>query len=320
MRLAALVALVLALVTGACAGDGDETDAALPDGELSLLTYNVAGLPQEVSTENPQEHLPLISPLLEPYDLVLTQEDFDWWLPVLDPFDFVHYHERLRADVTHEHRSGRHPGPEAAGLDPTTRPTLAVGDGLGYLSRLPTSDDERVAWRGCFGGIDTSDGGAGDCLAMKGFAVTTVELAPGVEVDVYNLHNEAGGTDEDQRLQQAAMEQLAAHIAERSEGRAVIVAGDTNLHTESDHPDAAGGADTTVWATFLEATGLTDACVAVDCAAPDSIDKVAVRGSDTLSITVTAHDFPSTLFRGPAGEPLSDHEPLAVVLRWAVTT
>ena len=113
----------------------------------ALLTYNVAGLPQEISQENPAEHIPLISPLLNDYDVVLTQEDFDWWQGAAGGLDFVHYHERLRADATHEYRSEQHPGPAAVGLDPTSRPLLFVGDGLGVLSRLPF-DGQRPACRG----------------------------------------------------------------------------------------------------------------------------------------------------------------------------
>src|SRR5690606_6096999 len=144
-------------------------------------------------------------------------------------------------------RSGRHPGPGAVGLEVADRPDLAVGDGLGILSRFPIADEERVPWTGCFGGLDTSDGGAGDCLAMKGFAAWTVTLADGVEVDVYDLHAEAGGTDEDQRLQEENFDQLAEFVLARSDGRSVILGGDTNLHTDGDHPDAADGADTEIW-------------------------------------------------------------------------
>jgi hypothetical protein len=47
-----------------------------PPAEFTTLAYNVAGLPQEISKANPQQHIPLISPLLNEYDVVLTQEDF----------------------------------------------------------------------------------------------------------------------------------------------------------------------------------------------------------------------------------------------------
>ena len=84
-------------------GSGTTTEASASSGEsgeFSMLSYNVAGLPQEFSSENPEEHLPMISPLLNDYDVVMTQEDFDWWSddPTVADLDFVNYHERLRAD------------------------------------------------------------------------------------------------------------------------------------------------------------------------------------------------------------------------------
>jgi hypothetical protein len=126
------------------------------------------------------------------------------------------------------------------GIDPAVdRPLLELGDGLGVLSRLPIDEDaERVPWDGCFGGFDS---GASDCLAMKGFLVTTLTLDDGVEIDLYNLHGEAGGGPEDQALQERDYQQLATYLAQRSAGRAVIVAGDTNLHTDREHPDGGDG-------------------------------------------------------------------------------
>jgi endonuclease/exonuclease/phosphatase family metal-dependent hydrolase len=330
--LAAAVVLAAApAVVAACSSDrsgGDPGDAAgggggdgdgAAAGELSVLSYNVAGLPQEVSTVNPEEHIPLISPLLADYDIVLTQEDFDWWQGVAAELDFVNYHERLRAEAPHEHATAAHPGPEAVGLDPDSRP-LQIGDGLGVLSRLPFTGETRVPWPGCFGGIDPSDGGAADCLAMKGFAVVTVELAEGVEVDVYTLHAEAGGTDEDQRLQGDNFAQLADFVADHSDGRAVVLAGDTNLHTDDEHPDGGGGADTAIWDEFLERTGLTDACAATGCADTGAIDKLAYRSGGGVELEATAHDFPRQRFTSPQGEDLSDHPPLVVELVWEAST
>ena len=317
-RVLAGATLTAALVAGAgaCTSNGGGSGGGGTGGEFSVLSYNVAGLPQEISQENPAEHIPLISPLLNEYDIVLTQEDFDWWQGAAGALDFIHYHERLRADATHEYRSEQHPGPEAAGLDPASRPLLFVGDGNGVLSRLPFSGNTRVPWTACFGGADIGDGGAGDCLAMKGFAVVTLTLADGAEVDVYTMHAEAGGTAEDQRLQAADFTQLADHIDEHSAGRAVIIGGDTNLHTDSDHPDAAGGADTEIWAAFLERTGLTDACAATDCPETDSIDKVAYRDGGDVHLEATSHDMPRERFTAPDGEDLSDHPPVVVEFSW----
>lgn len=325
------------LVVAACSGGGsssssDETpaadtetdgeaapsdeappDADGPAGELTVLTYNVAGLPQEISEENPEGHIPLISPLLDAYDVVLSQEDFDWWVPLLDDFDFANYHDRLRAAASHEHRSEQHPGPEAVGVDPATRPDLSVGDGLGYLSRLPFTGETRVPWEGCFGGLDTSDGGAGDCLAMKGFAMVTMTLADDdgseAEIDMYTLHAEAGSTDEDQRLRGEQFDQLADFIEERSTDNAIVLGGDTNLDPGDDRPERAD-ADAEIWARFLERTGLIDVCAALGCDDPDRIDRIAYRNGGGVSLQPTTYDVPRERFQAPDGEDLSDHLPV----------
>jgi hypothetical protein len=323
-----VVAALGAALLGGCAdseddgGDGSaeasSTTGAARSGELSVLAYNVAGLPQEVSQEQPSTDIPLISPMLEPFDLVLTEEDFDWWSGAAAGLDFVNYHDRLRAEVTHEYQSTQHPGPDAVGLDLSAgRQPPEVGDGLGMLSRLPMEEVARVPWIGCFGGFDTSDGGAGDCLAMKGFSLVTVTLADGLLVDVYNLHGEAGGTETDQALQADGYVQLAAYITEHSEGRAIILGGDTNLHTDDEHPDGSNGADTEIWEAFLEATGLTDACTATECPSPGRIDKFAFRSGGGVELEALSHEFLGDEFVDPAGDPLSDHEPLEVRFRWS---
>ncbi len=307
-------------VTRATSDAGDSADSVPADGlsgEFTLLAYNVAGLPQEISSVNPTDNIPLISPLLEPYDVVLTQEDFDWWKPLLDSTDFVNFHTRLRADTTHPYATAVHPGPDAVGLSEEPPRVLQIGDGQGILSRFEFTDEQRVPWTGCFGGFDTSDGGAGDCLAMKGFAVVTMTLADGVTVDVYTLHVEAGGSEEDQRLQVDDMAQLSEFISSHSAGRAVIVGGDTNLHTDDTHPDGSGGADTEIWEAFLAETGLTDACEATGCSDTGAIDKVAFRGGGGVDLEVTSHRFETETFVDSAGEPLSDHDPLAVGFTWS---
>jgi len=319
----------LALVAGACSSDdgggesssgssastGSDTTAPADEGAsgaFTYLTYNVAGLPQEVSSENPEEHIPLISPLLEPYDLVVTQEDFDWWTEDLEEFDFVNYHDRLRADTTHEFVTAQHPGPAAVGIDGSDpdRPLPSVGDGLGILSRFPLSDEVRVPWDHCRGLIDS----ASDCLAMKGFMVATAELDDGLEIDVYTLHAEAGSDPEDNVLQEEQFAQLAAFIAEHSGDRAIILGGDTNLHLEADDEDQAH--DTPVWEDFLAATGLTDVCAVVECAFPGAIDKVAWRDADGLAFEPQTFVHENETFSTSEGEDLSDHPPVSVNWTW----
>lgn len=286
------------------------------EGDFSLLTYNVAGLPQEISTEQPAVHIPLISPLLNPYDIVVTQEDFDWWVPALNGLDFVNYHTRLRAQATHPHRSGQHPGPAAVGIDGSDpeRPLPLVGDGLGFLSRFPMTNIQRVPWTHCFGGGDTSDGGAGDCLAMKGFSVATITLAPGALVDVYTVHGEAGHTTADQRMIAEDFALLSDFMSTHSAGRAVIVAGDTNLHLEPGH--SMTPIHRPIWQNFLAEQGLTDVCAVVTCESSGSIDKVAFHAGGGVTLQPLERRWEDEIFVDGSGDDLSDHPPVAVDWHW----
>jgi hypothetical protein len=316
-----LIPTLLALA--ACSDNDGEGKKMLSDneapareeasGELTTLAYNVAGLPQEVSQVNPRKHIPLISPLLNDYDIVLTQEDFDWWQPALNQLDFANYHALLRAKADHLYQSERHPGPEAVGIDVATeRPMLQVGDGLGILSRFPFDEFRRVPWETC-------GEGAADCLAMKGFAMARVELAPGLNVDVYNLHADAGSEDSDVAARAAGFVQLAAYIQEHSAGHAVIIGGDTNLHTDPRSDDPLDREDARVWETFLAQTRLVDVCDALNCEDMTRIDKFAFTSGGGIELEPLTWRLEVERFRDADGEPLSDHDPLAVRWRWSAT-
>jgi endonuclease/exonuclease/phosphatase (EEP) superfamily protein YafD len=164
---------------------------------------------------------------------------------------------------------------------------------------------------------DEIDGGATDCAAQKGFSVARTALAPGVLVDVYNLHGEAGNREPSKAASRAGFEQLATYILEHSAGHAVILGGDTNLHT--DRPDRPFDADT--WAEFLTATGLADVCGTVDCGTDaGAIDKFAFRSAERLEIIPESHTFERTKFiRESDDAPLSDHDALAVTFGWVAT-
>ncbi|MEZ5237622.1 MAG: hypothetical protein R2716_01215 [Microthrixaceae bacterium] len=151
---------------------------------------------------------------------------------------------------------------------------------------------------------------------MKGFAATTMTLAEGFAVDVYTLHAEAGGTPTDQRLQAADYRQLAEFIRTNSAGRAVILAGDTNLHIERDDPGHPDAADAAIWTDFLAATGLTDTCADLGCPNPGNIDKAAYRDGGGVDLEPVSHSYPVGDFLDPNGEDLSDHPPLVVRFAW----
>jgi hypothetical protein len=282
-------------------------DSAATSGEFLALTYNVAGLPELfTSAPNPLGRMPLISKLLNDYDLVLVQED--WLTPTPNPGAPQRgYHEILEDFVTHRYRSI--PMPIPFGTDPT-RPSALLSDGLNEFSRLYFNmyTTEHVRWKECFGDLTT---GASDCLALKGFTRTVHKLAEGVEIDVYNLHGEAGSDPKDIPLKQQDFEtELADYINTHSAGHAIILGGDTNLHTGGPPSDS-------VWQNFRTKTGIKDVCETVACGADEhQIDKFAYRSSSTVVIEPLSHKFDRAKFSYDGGT-LSDHDALEVRFRWS---
>jgi len=268
--------------TGDSVGSTAGGTAVAPPGELLVLTYNVAGLPQGFSSSDPENNIPQISPLLNAYEMVLVQEDF--W-----------YHTELITEVTLPHAS-----------DPwSERPTFEdIGDGLNRFGIHPFGDHERVGWYTCHGQVDC----ASDCLATKGWSFARTTLDEGVELDVYNLHMEAGGCPEDLEIRINAAQDLVEAIETRSSGRALVVAGDFNLRaTDPEDVEALG--------IIMDGAGLTDACDAVACG-DQRIDHVMIRSGDDLELSVLEWQVPPEFVDGESGEPLSDHLPVAARLSY----
>ncbi len=248
-------------------------------GEFSLLTYNVAGLPQGVSASNPEKNIPLISPLLNQFDLALVQEDF-------------YYHEQLRAQARHPYQST----PKAPAAQFTD------GDGLNRFSEFPFANFLRELWQHC------SNEDASDCLAKKGFSAAETEIAPGIIIDVYNLHLDAGGTAADITARERQIEQLIRRVKARSTSKAVIIAGDTNLRTNS-RPE-----DDVMFETLLTELDLSDACRTLGCGS-EQIDRVLFRSSAELTLIPLSWQLDPD-FVDESGNPLSDHPAIAVVFQW----
>lgn len=263
---------------------------------LSVLTYNVAGLPDGISSSDPVVHMPQISPLLNGYDLALVQEDFA-------------FHTELAADAAHPHRSASFPN------------DFFNGDGLNRFSQSPFSGHDRVTWDECFG---LGDFGS-DCLTTKGFSFARHEIAGGI-VDVYNWHADAGGDPGSNAARQDNLRQLGAYILAHSAGNAVIVGGDSNSRyhdTEDIVPellDSTGLLD--VWVEFVRGGDRpgTGARIDTGCATSlsdpecETIDKIFYRSSSTVQLTPTSYEVLTAPFIDTTdGGPLSDHDPTAVI-------
>ncbi|MDH6220748.1 jacalin-like lectin [Streptomyces pseudovenezuelae] len=298
---------LLACLVAAAAAVGGLAVAAPPaaaadSGTFSVLSYNVAGLPEGLSSApTPRESsTTTIGQRIAPYDIVHVEEDFN-------------YHANLyAADTAHAYRTATSGG-------------AGIGSGLNTLSKISydADDFERVGWNSCQ--IDS-----GDCLTPKGFTFMRERLAEGVYVDFYNLHTNAGTNDGDLASRADNLNQLTAFIGSHSAGNAVVVMGDTNTrYTRS--------GDTI--AEFAAANGLTDpwvqlirggtppakgsdalVCDQTGTTVPNTcevVDKVLYRGSKLVSLNATSYNNEHSKFLTADGLMLSDHDPLAVGFSWS---
>jgi endonuclease/exonuclease/phosphatase family metal-dependent hydrolase len=303
MRRGTLLLLASLLSAGASAQGEAE-----PDHTFSVLTYNVAGLPEGISGSTPFLNTVQISPLLDAFDLVAVQEDFA-------------YHEDLVSALRHPHHSVKDTRPGRWG----ELVGYAFGDGLSTFSRAPFSYFTRITWNDCFGTFSNGS----DCLTPKGFSVARVWLARGVFVDVYDWHADSGNAPEDQATRRANVRQLAAFVAASSAGNAVIVLGDTNSrYTRAGDvlPELLATALLTdVWVE-LERGGvvppvgptLRSGCDADPAGGEcERVDKILYRSGARVELTAIATDVPAH-FVDAAGAPLSDHQPLSARFSWRV--
>ncbi|MEU1131854.1 jacalin-like lectin [Streptomyces sp. NPDC005900] len=312
LRLAALFVAVTAVgtATGAAATAGTgapvpagkataATASASPpeatQGSFTVLTYNVAGLPEGMSSGHPERNTPLISPRLAGYDIVNVQEDFN-------------HHAALYAGDNHPYRTATSGG-------------VPFGDGLNTLSDVPYSDFERVRWNKCNGT---------DCLTPKGFSLTRARLAEGVTVDVYNVHTNAGSTEADLAARRANITQLSDFITANSGGNAVIVMGDTNTRytrTGDNIRDLASrNGLTDAWVRLVrdgspppagsEPLLCDPAQVTDDC---EVVDKVLYRGGPLVALSADRYHNEHPAFRDAEGAPLSDHYPHTVDFSWKLS-
>jgi endonuclease/exonuclease/phosphatase family metal-dependent hydrolase len=253
-------------------------------GSLSALTYNVHGLPPEITGDDTAGRLVAIGPLLPPFDIVGLQEDFD-----------DDNHAALVASVNH---------PTQVRFSEALADRV-YGSGLAVLSHLEEESHFQEHYEDCNGVLDA----ASDCLASKGFQVVRLALAPGATVDVYNTHLEAGGGSEDHAARTQHVQQLLDSLANRSADRAVIFLADTNLH-------AGDALDGPLLSQLLEEGGLVDSCAELGCAEPDHIDRILVRDSNEVSLQVSEWEVRLEFVDGE-GADLSDHPAIAVDVDWA---
>ena len=267
------------------------------DNTFSVLSLNVAGLPAIISSGDPANNTTRISPLLNNYDIVSVQEDFS-------------YHKDLISELTLPYRT-EHSG------------NVMVGDGMNIFSKFPIYLETRYKWNDSYGFIENG----ADQLTPKGIVYTSIEIAPGYFVDVYNLHTDADCDEKSLEARRSNMNQLAALIQERSEGHAVIVIGDTNSRYTR--------AEDNFEAAVLDTCGLRDPWVDLKCggvrpadgdalfnydnvnsAEHEVVDKIWYRSGKNVELFAESYDLLATEFADEEGNQLSDHYPVSAVFSY----
>ena len=285
-----LLALVLILAIPFGSHPAAAASEMVKTGSFNVLSYNVGGLPDIFSSSNPKEYTVQISPKLNAYDIINVQEDFN-------------YHGELISKAKHPYLT---PSSGIAGF----------GSGLNSLSIYPYRDLQRITWNDRHGIFDSGS----DELTPKGFTFMTYEIEPGVKIDVYNLHADAGSDEQSLAARRSNIEQLSNYIEQHSEGNAVIVFGDTNTR----YTRTADNIEI-----LMTNNGLRDPWVDIvrggqipadgealmdesDVNGPgfEIVDKILYRGSSALQLNASSFRIEDTYFLTDTGEQLSDHYPI----------
>ena len=252
------------------------------NGRLSFLTYNVHGLPPEITGDDTTIRMSQIAPLLNAFDVVGLQEDF------IDS-----NHDILKSSSLHT---------EHFRFSDSIEERI-YGSGLSVFSNPPIIAHEGIHFETCHGTVDN----ASDCLASKGFQWATLNLG-GQRLHLYNTHMEAGGSNEDEIARASQVTQLVSHINANTSEEAVLFLGDTNLHP--DDP-----VDIPLIESLMSSTGLLDSCANVNCSELNHIDRLLFRSSDTLALEIEQWTNENT-FYDSNGSPLSDHPALSIQVKW----
>ncbi|UIR57079.1 endonuclease/exonuclease/phosphatase family protein [Sphingobacterium sp. SRCM116780] len=264
-------------------------------GNFSMITYNIAGLPQGISAAKTERStsIEVIGARLNDFDIINIQEDFN-------------YNNQLyQGGNQHHYRS------ISMGL-------AIFGDGLDTLSKYPLSNFRRMKWLNRTGS---------DRLTPKGFTHCSLHLAKGVEIDLYNIHANSQDHIRAAKARRANFNQLATYMRTHSRGKAIILAGDFNAHfdyVEDNLPDFIRETQLTDSWVFLQhdqvIPNIDPRFLCLDSMDIDneseSIDKIMFRSSKEITLIPKNYQVEKKKFVDDQKIPLSDHWPIRVIFDW----
>ena len=259
------------------------------EGSFNILSYNVGGLPEIISSSKPSKYTKLISPKLNDYDIVNVQEDFG-------------YNDDLTSQLKLPYRT-------------SFTGNVPLGNGLMTFSNFPLYMTSNEKWKDTHGIIE--DGA--DQMIPKGFCYSSVEIKPGYFIDIYNIHTDADTDEESMAARRSNMAQLSEYINNVSAGKAVIVFGDTNSRYTREGDD--------FYELLLKPRGLKDAWIenVMDGIIPQKgesmmvsdlgqkgevVDKIFFRSGKNIQINASTFKILFTEFTDDEGNQLSDHYPI----------
>lgn len=201
---------------------------------------------------------------------------------------------------------------------------VADTDGLNiiYSKDMIVGNEFLNQWNDHYG--YTEDGADG--LIKKGYRFYTVEVAPGIVVDVYILHMDAEVSAGDLAARESQMNQLVADLSQNMNNHPKIVMGDTNCRYTRDH----------LKTLFIDAVNADERYTISDCWVEKMkqghyprygsdalmVDKLGYRAGEIVDkmFYINHKDSPyfiecktfkvDTDFKNEAGEPLADHYPV----------
>ena len=249
---------------------------------ISILSYNVAGIHNVISPLRNRKNMKVIGEKINRFDIALLQENFSYHSLLMEAVSFPFWQKSDFRGV--------------------------LGNGLMRLSKTPFHHFETFSWPTCSGVLRNDS----DCLAKKGFTFSRHELSPGVFVDIYNVHADAGRSKSDKKARFQQFKFLSETIEEKSEGRAVIVAGDWNLlHDDED--------DQFVFHLFLARNKMRYMCKDLVCSEEKQgvLDRFTFRDGTDVGLDLKELFLPYEFdFYDSKKKPLSDHDPLVIELKW----
>ena len=265
----------------------------LPDAEtvqFSIMTYNVQARPWFDETRH---KFPLISPLLNKYDVCAIQECFK---------DYGRLWAQAEHPVKVYHATLRHP-------------FKIVGSGLSILGKFPLIRT---------GGVNfIEQGDAQNRPASKGVLLAYFDIQ-GMPVDVYTTHIAAGKKEASLRARITQGDELMAFIRENSPPEhAVILLGDFNMRPSRGPEDKEQNKNNPRVVGFdriVVGLALRDASDEINGPIGTEIDRILFRpgAGHVMEVLNWQHDTPE--FYDPDGAPLSDHEPVIVTFRLALAS